>query len=152
MPTSDRPRKTYRPRPLRVPPIIRYSEADEVRLQLVPHVDLERFRNGSADGEAWSTLATRVNWGAVLANRHHPAATALMAEAARSLASIHARHARTGQWGTSGPEFTALADALVVIDDMQRACTRVELHSALQVVLREQARPTKLGQTMEVDA
>ena len=48
MPRSTRPRKPYRPRALRVPPVIRHSAAEEVHLQLVPHLDLERFRAGTA--------------------------------------------------------------------------------------------------------
>jgi len=152
MPRSARPRKRYRPQPYGLPATIRYSESDETRLQLAPHVDLERLRSGTADAEAWSTLATRVNWGAVLASRHHPEAVALMEAAARALAAVHARHARVGRWGASGPEFNALADALVVVDDMQRAHTRRELLDALRVAQRMERRPEAVGALMEVEA
>jgi hypothetical protein len=150
MPRSARPRKSYRPRELRVAPIIRYSPADETRLQLLPHVDLERFRSGTADAEAWSTLATRVNWGAVLAARHAPDAVPGLQDAARALASIIGRHAAIGRWGVSGLQFTTLAAALNAVDDMQKQLTRRELHDALQVVMRTQNRPDKVGELMEV--
>lgn len=150
MPRSARPRKAYRPRAVRVPPVFRYSEADESKLCLVPHVSLDAIRRGAGDDETWSTLTTRVNWGGVLAARHHPEAVPLMEAAQRALAAIHARHGRTGRWGAAGPELTALADALVVVDDMQRVHTRRELHDALRFVLQAQNQPARVGELMEV--
>ncbi len=152
MPRSARPRKAYRPRALRIPPVFRHSAAEEVSLQLVPHLDLERFRVGTADSEAWRTLTTRVNWGSVLAHRHHPEAVAAMETAARALAAIHARHARLGQWGASGPEFTALGVALVLVDEMQLMHSRAELLDALQVVMRGQDKLGRVGELLEVEA
>jgi hypothetical protein len=152
MPRSARPRKAYRPRALRIPPVIRHSAAEEVQLQLVPHLDLARVRAGTADDDAWRTLTTRVNWGAVLAHRHHPEAVAAMETAARALHEIHARHARLGQWGASGPEFTALGVALVLVDEIQLMHPRVELLDALRAVDRVQWQPARSGELMEVEA
>lgn len=150
MPRSAKPRRPYRPREQRAAVAIRYSPAVEARLQLVPHVSLDAIRRGAADAETWSTLTTRVNWGGVLAARHHPEAVPLMEAAQHALAAIHARHGRTGKWGAAGPELTALAEALVVVDDMQRAHTRRELHDALRFVLAAQHQPAKVGELMEV--
>lgn len=44
MPRSTHPRKAYRPRARRIPQVIRHSAAEEVSLQLVPHLDLARSR------------------------------------------------------------------------------------------------------------
>jgi hypothetical protein len=152
MPRSTRPRKPYRPRALRIPPVIRHSAAEEVHLQLVPHLDLERFRAGTADDDAWRTLTTRVNWGAVLANRHHPEAVGAMEDAARALHSIHGRQARLGRWGASGPELTALGVALVMVDEMQLLHPKAELLDALRAVLRAQDQPARVGELIEVAA
>lgn len=152
MPRSTRPRKPYRARPLRVPPVIRHSAAEEVHLQLVPHLDLARFRAGTADDDAWRTLTTRVNWGAVLAGRHHLEAVSAMEDAARALHAIHGRQARLGRWGASGPELTALGVALVMVDEMQLMHPRAELLDALRVVMRVQDRPERVGELMEIAA
>ncbi|HYF57372.1 MAG TPA: hypothetical protein VEA81_00295 [Burkholderiaceae bacterium] len=135
-----------------MPAAFRHSPEAELQLQLVPHVDLERLRTGAADDMAWTTLATRINWGSVLAHEYHPEAIETMEAAARALASVHQRHARLGTWGASGPEFTALGDALVVVDEMQQAHTKRELHAALQTVMRAQKIPARSGELLEVDA
>lgn len=154
MPRSTRPRKAYRPRPRarRIPQVIRHSAAEEVHLQLVPHLDLARFRAGSADDDAWRTLTTRVNWGSVLAHRHHLEAVPAMQAAARALHAIHVRHARLGRWGASGPELTALGVALVMVDEMQLLHPRAELLDALRAVHRAQDQPARVGQLIEVEA
>ncbi|MEI7446594.1 MAG: hypothetical protein WCK28_17020 [Burkholderiales bacterium] len=133
-----------------MPPSIRFSAADEAHLQLVPHVSLDLFRRGVADDDAWATLTTRVNWGTVLAHRFHGEAVGAMETAARALAAIHARRARLGRWGASGPELTALQVALVMVDEMQQAHTRRELHDALQVVKKIERDPARVGELIEV--
>ena len=150
MPRSARPRKAYRPRPIGIPTSIRFSQADETDLQLLPHLDLERFRTGTADAAGWSVLATRVNWGAVLAARHAPEAVERMQNGVRALAAVIGRHAAIGRWGVDGGQFRAIADALDVVDQLQVQLTRRELADALHVVNSTTHRPEKTGELMEI--
>jgi hypothetical protein len=154
MPKSARPRKKYRPQPFRLPATIRYSQADEQHLQLVPHVSLEQRRTGDADEGAWHTLAVRVNWGVVLAARHDHLAECrpVMAASIGALRSIWERHGRTGAWGFSGEEYRALGDALVLVDEMQLALPRRDLLDALRVTFKVAGREELAGELQEVDA
>lgn len=150
MPRSSRPRKAYRPRAVGLPTSIRFSPSDETDLQLLPHLDLERFRTGTADSSAWSVLATRVNWGAVLAARHAPEAVERMQNGARALAAVIGRHAAIGRWGVDGAQFRAIADALDVVDQLQVQLTRRELADALRIVNEATHRPERTGELMEI--
>lgn len=152
MPRSKPPKKRYVPKPVRMPANIRYSEADELQLQLVPHISLDLFRSGDATEGDWHTLACRINWGSALASRHHPELLDLAAAGVRALASAFERHGRTGKWGCSGEELRAIGAALVQVDDLQHVHTRRELLDALRLVLRVAGRRETVGDVMEVEA
>jgi hypothetical protein len=149
MPTPKRPRRKYRPREARLPSVFRHTESEETQLQLVPHVALELFRTGTATEGDWHTLACRINWGMVLATRHHPEAVEVATAGVVALRDVFARHARTGRWGCSGEELRAIGAALVLVDDMQMAHTRRELLDALHHTLRVAGRAAPTGELME---
>ena len=65
MPANKKPRKKYRPKfppgQIVLPKNIRYSHANELMLQLIPHQKLERLRDGTADEGTWHTLTMRLD-------------------------------------------------------------------------------------------
>jgi len=124
---KSRPKKT---KTRRIPITIRFSAKNEFDLQMLPHQMLEGFRDGTATEPDWHALAFRINWGHVLAATHFADGVAATAEAQRALEQVQARHAETGRWGVSQPEFAAMAQALTLTDHMQVQCTRRELDAA----------------------
>jgi hypothetical protein len=140
MPGNKKPRKAYKPKTpagfMRLPSTIRYSQANETQLQLVPHAELEKFRRGLADEYSWNTLAFRLNWGYVMADDFMEAeARAVMEQGLAAIRSVKARHERLGQWGMAGEEFTQVGDALNLTDQMQQRTTRKEQHAAIEKVV-----------------
>lgn len=138
MPSNKKPRKPYRRKYVEgtLPITIRHSTEADTALQLVPHTELEKLRDGTADKYTANTLAFRLNWGYVMAGEvfDNPAIRADMELALAAIRSVKARHERTGKWGTTGPEFIQLGDGLKHTDEMQKAATRREQHQALIAV------------------
>ena len=70
MPTNKRPRKPRSHRQATIPVTIRHGADDERTLQLVPHAELVKLREGMGDECGWHTIACRVNIGATLARQN----------------------------------------------------------------------------------
>jgi hypothetical protein len=138
MPGNKKPRKKYRPKsaPGTLPMPFRHSSADDLVLQLVPHSELEKLRDGSADDYTANTLAFRLNWGYVMAGEifDNPEVRADMEQALTAIRSVKDRHERTGKWGASGTEFFHMGKGLNHTDEMQKAATRREQLEALRIV------------------
>jgi hypothetical protein len=102
----------------------------------VPHDELEKFRNGTADQYTVNTLAFRLNWGYVMAGEHFdtPEARTAMIEGLTAIRSVKARLERTGQYGASQLEFQAIGVALGLTDEMQKMSTRREQRDSLRAV------------------
>ncbi|AXW48147.1 hypothetical protein ACI2S5_08415 [Ralstonia nicotianae] len=131
----------HRGRPARetgaLPSVIRFSRGAEVQLQLVPHVELEKLRDGTATEESWHTLAFRINVGQVLAQQyfaHVGDVLDAMARGVVAVAEVGKRFRRVGRFGCTGDEFRAIGAALTLTDDMQEATTRRQQLHATQTV------------------
>ncbi|MDO3616665.1 hypothetical protein Q3O97_12470 [Ralstonia pseudosolanacearum] len=132
-------RRHHRGRPARetgaLPSVIRFSRGAEV--QLVPHVELEKLRDGTATEESWHTLAFRINVGQVLAQQHFAHVGDVLDAMARgvvAVAEVGKRLRRVGRFGCTGDEFRAIGAALPLTDDMQEATTRRQQLHATQTV------------------
>ncbi|MEN9885550.1 MAG: hypothetical protein RL758_128 [Pseudomonadota bacterium] len=138
MPGNKKPRKAYRRKYAKgtLPITIRQSSEADTALQLVPHTELEKLRDGTADEYTANTMAFRLNWGYVMAGEvfDNPEVRADMELALAAIRSVKARHERTGKWGTTGPEFIQMGEGLKHTDAMQMAATRREQHEALAVM------------------
>lgn len=136
MPTSSKPRKKYRPNPAGIPLAIRHDKASEIALQLVPHSELEKLREGTADESTFHTLACRLNWGYVMSGEVFDSVLVRlsMEQALNALQSIKDRHQRIGKWGASGEELKHMGDGLNFTDEMQKAATRREQLECLRIV------------------
>lgn len=129
-------------------PLQRFSPRDETDLQLLPHVELERFRAGNGTVGSWNTLSFRLNWARVLVRdvfaENWDAAGTIVAGLDR-LAEIARRWQRTGKWGIAGVEFQHIGAALNLMDEMQLQCTRIELRDAANTMLVENRQALKAG-------
>ena len=138
MPGNKKPKKKYRPKcsPGTLPMAFRHSSQDDLALQLVPHSELEKLRDGSADEYTANTLAFRLNWGYVMAGEifDAPEVRADMEQALSAIRSVKDRRERTGKWGASGAEFFEMGRGLNHTDEMQKAATRREQLEALRIV------------------
>ena len=153
MATNKKPRKKYKPKfpqgKIVLPSLIRYSAADDFKLKIVPHQELERFREGTADESAWHTLTMRLDWGLFMAIDHFKDEGAKHAihEALEAVLSIKERKSKMAKWGSTGQEFHAIGLALNLIDEMQDNTTRREQHDSLKAMLRLNDALLKEGKT-----
>lgn len=134
-------RRNKRGRPARatgaLPILFRFSQRNETQLQLVPHVELEKMRDGSATEESWHTLAFRINVGQMLAQQRfsdHPDVLDAMARGVAAVGEVGKRFKRAGRFGCTGDEFRAIGAAITITDDMQEATTRRQQLHATQLV------------------
>ena len=157
MPANKKPRKKYRPKfppgQIVLPKNIRYSQANELMLKLIPHQELERLRDGTADEGTWHTLTMRLDWGLFMAIDHFKDEGAKQAihEALEAVLAIKERKAKMAKWGATGPEFHAIGLALNLTDEMQSRTTRREQDDSLQAMLRLNDAMLKEGQSWLVD-
>jgi hypothetical protein len=157
MPANKKPRKKYRPKfppgQIVLPKTMRYSSANELMLKLVPHQELERLRDGTADEGTWHTLTVRLDWGLFMAIDHFEddVAKATIKEALEALLAIKDRNAKLAKWGATGQEFHAIGMALNVTDEMQARTTRREQDESLQAMLRLNDAMLKEGRSGLVD-
>lgn len=109
---------------------------DQLTLQLIPHSCLDNFRKGCVQEGDFDTLAMRVNWCKTVCQRfaheHLPTAEAGIV----AMLAVKDRYQRLGRWGMTGPEMTAVGNALNAIDDMQTQLKRVELIATMRDVFR----------------
>lgn len=157
MPANKKPRKKYRPKfspgQIVLPKNIRYSQSNELMLQLIPHQELERLRDGTADEGTWHTLTMRLDWGLFMAIDHFEddVAKTAIREGLEALLSIKDRNAKLSKWGASGSEFKAIGLALNLTDEMQSKTTRREQDDSLQAMLRLNDAMLKEGRSGLVD-
>jgi hypothetical protein len=157
MPANKKPRKKYRPKfppgQIVLPKTMRYSSANELMLKLVPHQELERLRDGTADEGTWHTLTMRLDWGLFMAIDHFEddVAKTAIREGLEALLSIKDRNAKLAKWGASGSEFKAIGLALNLTDEMQSRTTRREQDDSLQAMLRLNDAMLKEGRSGLVD-
>ncbi|CAB5224454.1 hypothetical protein UFOVP393_83 [uncultured Caudovirales phage] len=137
MPANKKPRKKYRgPRmlPGEMPTTIRHSDESDTLLQMVPHVELDKFREGNADAYTVNTLAFRLGWGYVMAGEYFdtPEARKTMEDGLGAIRGVKERFGRTKKYGASQPEFQAIGVALSLTDEMQKMTTRREQRDAVR--------------------
>jgi hypothetical protein len=143
MAKNKKPTKKYRMQPKypgALPITYRFSQSNELSLQLYPHTALSKFKDGTAEEADWHALAARLNLGNTLAYTHYEGEVKeMMDKAALALRSVRQRNEKMGKWGCTGDEFNAMGDGLNLTDDMQKQCTRRQLHDAMAHVIRNAA-------------
>lgn len=115
---------------------MRHDIESDTALQMFPHTELDKLRDGTADEYTVNTLAFRLNWGYVMAGMHfdNPEVCVTMEAALAAISNVKSRYAKLGKLGTTAIEFVQLGDGLNRTDEMQKATTRREHRDALEVV------------------
>ena len=139
MATNKKPKKKYRGPKYphgQVPIVFRHSKEADTALQLVPHTEIDKLRDGTADEYMVNTLAFRLNWGYVMAGEYFdtPEARQAMIEVLDAIRSVKERFSRLGKYGCTPLEFQALGAGLNWTDEMQKSATRREQRDALRIV------------------
>lgn len=139
MATNKKPNKKYKPKPvLALPKVFRQTIDADNLLKMIPHQELARLRDGTADEGTWHTLVCRLDWGSFMSTDHFDDIDAndLIQEALVSMRSIKARFYRLNKWGVSALEFASIVDALNLIDDMQNQTTRREQDASFDAMMK----------------
>lgn len=104
-------------------------------MSLLAHGYIESFRLGEAQYEHFSGLRSMCRVSHLAASAHYPEHAHIPQRGLDAIASIEARHTRTGKWGVSGPELTALGDALNLMDQLMLVVRRVDMAKHVKAVL-----------------
>lgn len=141
MPSNKKPRKPKKFVPRTIPLTIRHNAESETALQLAPHSELMKLREGYGDIESWHTIVARLNIGLVAANA---AGKEDQAKDIRigldAMLKVQARYDKTGKWGLSGSDLREIGDALVLTDNLQLSLTRKQFAKAINYVWEHAAK------------
>ena len=141
MPSNKKPRKPKKYVPRTIPLTIRHNAESETALQLAPHSELMKLREGYGDIESWHTIVARLNIGLVAANA---AGKEDQAKDIRigldAMLKVQARYDKTGKWGLSGSDLREIGDALVLTDNLQLSLTRKQFAKAINYVWEHAAK------------
>jgi len=141
MPSNKKPRKARRYITKTLPLTIRHNEESETALQLAPHAELMKLREGYGDESSWNTIVARLNIGLVAANA---AGKEDQAKDIRigldAMLKVQARFDKTSKWGLSGSDLKQVGDGLVLTDNLQLSLTRKQFAQAIDYVWQHAAK------------
>jgi hypothetical protein len=138
MPSNKKPRKKKIRKPLILPMTIRHSAEADTALQLAPHAELMKLREGFGDEGSWHTLVCRLNVGLTVAWQNN-LDNNVMRKGLDAMINVRERHNKSGKWGLSGDDLREVGDALVATDNLQLSLTRKQLNKAIEYVYKEAA-------------
>lgn len=138
MPSNKKPRKKKVYKPLVLPLTIRHNAEADTEMQLAPHTELMKLRQGYGDEGSWHTIVCRLNIG-VIAGLQNAVDNADIRTALEAMISIRKRHEKSGKWGLSGDELRDIGEGLVQTDNLQLKLTRKQLNTAIELVYKEAA-------------
>jgi hypothetical protein len=138
MPSNKKPRKKQIRKPLILPMTIRHSAEADTELQLAPHAELMKLREGYGDEGSWHTLVCRLNVGLTVAWQNN-LDNNVMRKGLDAMINVRERHNKSGKWGVSGDDLREVGDALVATDNLQLSLTRKQLNKAIEYVYKEAA-------------
>jgi hypothetical protein len=138
MPSNKKPRKKQARRPLILPMTIRHSAEADTELQLAPHAELMKLREGYGDEGSWHTLVCRLNVGLTVAWQNN-LDNNVMRKGLDAMINVRERHNKSGKWGLSGDDLREVGDALIATDNLQLSLTRKQLNKAIEYVYKEAA-------------
>jgi hypothetical protein len=138
MPSSKKPRKKKSQAVSSLPITIRHSAEAETALQLAPHAELLKFREGIATEESWHTIVARLNVGlvAIQQNRGQPKA---VEAGLKAMLKVKERNQKTGKWMLSGQDYKEIGMALGDKDSIKLSLTRKQFAQAIRYVFENAA-------------
>ena len=138
MPSNKKPRKKKAERDISVPMTIRHCAESETALQLVPHTELMKMREGVGDEGSWHTITARLNIGITAAyDNDYP--TESFRSALDAIINVQERYKKTGRWGLSGQDYRDIGQGLVDTDTVQLSLTRKQFSKAVKYVFNNAA-------------
>jgi hypothetical protein len=141
MPANKKPRKPKKFVPKTLPMTIRHNEEAETALQLAPHSELLKLREGYGDEFSWNTIVARLNIGLVAANAEGKEDQAKQIRTGLdAMLKVHARFEKAGKWGVSGSDLREIGDGLVLTDNLQLSLTRKQFAKAIDYVYQHAAK------------
>lgn len=141
MPSNKKPRKPRKYVPKTLPLTIRHNEESETALQLAPHAELMKLREGYGDEGSWNTIVARLNIGLVAANDNNKEDQAKEIRIGLdAMLKVQARFDKSGQWGLSGSDLKQVGDALILTDNLQLSLTRKQFAKAIDYVWQHAAK------------
>ena len=139
MPANKKPRKRSTIKPRSIPITIRHNEEAETALQLAPHAELLKLREGIGDEQGWHTLVARLNIGLVAAWQNNQPNDRIK-KGLDAMLKVQERHGKTGKWGVSGNDLAEIGEALVQTDNLQLSLTRKQFALAIRYVFENAAK------------
>lgn len=141
MPSNKKPRKPRKYIPKTLPLTIRHSEESETALQLAPHAELMKLREGYGDEGSWNTIVARLNIGLVAANSAGKQDDAKEIRIGLdAMLKVQTRFDKSGKWGLSGSDLKQIGDGLVLTDNLQLSLTRKQFAQAIDYVWQHAAK------------
>ena len=141
MPSNKKPRKPRKYIPKTLPLTIRHSEESETALQLAPHAELMKLREGYGDEGSWNTIVARLNIGLVAANSAGKQDDAKEIRIGLdAMLKVQTRFDKSGKWGLSGSDLKQIGDGLVLTDNLQLSLTRKQFAKAIDYVWQHAAK------------
>lgn len=138
MPANKKPRKKQKYKPLILPMTFRHSAESDTGMQIVPHMELMKMREGCGDEGGWHTLVCRLNIGVIAAWQNEIANNDIK-RGLDAMINVKKRYEKSGKWGLSGDDLRDVGDALVITDNLQLSLTRKQLNKAIDYVYKEVA-------------
>ena len=140
MPSNKKPRKPRKYIPKTLPLTIRHNEESETALQLAPHAELMKLREGYGDEGSWNTIVARLNIGLVAANSAGKQDDAKEIRIGLdAMLKVQTRFDKSGKWGLSGSDLKQIGDGLVLTDNLQLSLTRKQFAEAIRFVFANAA-------------
>ena len=141
MPSNKKPRKARKYIPKTLPLTIRHNEESETALQLAPHAELMKLREGYGDEGSWNTIVARLNIGLVAANDAGKQDDAKEIRIGLdAMLKVQTRFDKSGKWGLSGSDLREVGDGLVLTDNLQLSLTRKQFAQAIDYVWQHAAK------------
>jgi len=141
MPSNKKPRKPKKFVPKTLPLTIRHNAESETALQLAPHAELMKLREGYGGIESWHTIVARLNIGLVAANAAGKEDQAKdIRIGLNAMLKVQARFDKSGKWGLSGSDLREVGDGLVLTDNLQLSLTRKQFAQAIDYVWQHAAK------------
>jgi len=138
MPANKKPRKTRKYIPKTLPLTIRHGEEAETALQLAPHAELLKFREGLATEESWHTIVARLNVGLVAIQQNRGQTKAVEA-GLKAMLKVKERNEKMGKWMLSGQDYKEIGMALGDTDSIQLSVSRRQFAQAIRYVFETAA-------------
>lgn len=112
---------------------IRHSAEDDTSLQLVPHMELMKFREGMADEQSWHTITARLNVG-LTAAWQNDLEMDVFRRGLDAIVNVRERFKKSGRWVLTGDDYRDIGEALTETDNLQLSMTRKQFAKSIEYV------------------